>query len=138
MAIERTRPEEVSMSSEPEKIPAGDNGNGAPEQVNPLAEERDSYVRRWSQISSELPEDFSRHHINFARDYFRAQLRIARGQKKKARRILNGLVDRTGYKEFEKENRPILAAIDYAVRGTSHWEDDLRKKVEPAFRIKKS
>lgn len=135
MQREQERLRRVSLNPEPTEFPPGDNGNGAPGEVGQLRRQVDSYVRHWTRIEAELPEDFNRHHIKFVKDYFRAQLRIAQGRNKKARRILTGLVDRTGYKEFEKANRPILAAIDIAVRGSSNWEDELKRKVEPAFRI---
>lgn len=126
----------VVLRNSPETTQLDNDGSGSKKRL--LKEERNTYVRYWSQISSELPDNFDPHHVGFVRDYFRAQLRIAKGKKRKARRILDGLVKRTGYKEFEDNNRPILAAIDIAVRGSTNWEDDYRRKIEPAFRIDKS
>ena len=136
MAVERTRSKNISMNSEPEGIPAGNNGNGIPEEETSLVKEKNSYVRHWSMIVSELPEDFSPHYLGFVRDYFRGQLRIARGQRKKAKRIIDGLVKRTGFVEFEDQNQPLFAAIDIVVRGSTNRRDFKGKQIEPAFRIK--
>ncbi|MGB6839239.1 MAG: hypothetical protein WBE27_03165, partial [Microgenomates group bacterium] len=62
-------------------------------------------------------EDVDPHYERFLKGYFKAQLRIADGQKVRAREIFDGLVKKKGYKEFEKENQALLAAIDIVVRG---------------------
>ncbi|MEK7112808.1 MAG: hypothetical protein AAB875_05790 [Patescibacteria group bacterium] len=100
-----------------------------------LKEVKHLYARSWADISSKLPEDFSPHYENFARSYFRAQLRIAKGQKRRASEILRGLDKKAGYLEFEQSNLPLLTAIDLAVRGTTNWSDNLGKPVVPLFRF---
>ena len=114
------------MSSEIDKLI--ENGES-------LAEAKQLYARSWADIALRLPEDFNPHYEDFARTYFRGQLRIAKGQRRKAGRILRGLDERTGYKEFEKKNQPLLAAIDIAVRGSSSWQDDLKRPIKPLFRL---
>lgn len=136
MAVERTKSKSISMNSEPERIPVGNNGNGIPEEKTSLVKEKNSYVRHWTMIVSELPEDFSPHYLGFVRDYFRGQLRIARGQRKKAKRIIDGLVKRTGFVEFEDQNQPLFAAIDIAVRGSTNRKNFKGDPVEPSFTIR--
>lgn len=100
-----------------------------------LAEAKQLYARSWADIAAKLPEDFNPHHKGFARTYFRVQLRIAKGQKRRAGKMFRGLDERTGYREFENGNRPLLAAIDVAVRGITNWQDDLKRPVKPLFRL---
>ena len=90
----------------------------------------DGYRHRWSEVTSHLPEDFNPHHRQFLRDYFRAQVRIAAGQKVRAAEIFNGLTKKTGYTDFENSERHLLAAIDLMVRGENRWG------VEPAWEVK--
>ncbi len=92
-----------------------------------LREIRTNWVLSWSDIRSRLPADFNPHHVRFLRDYFRAQLRIKRGQRTKAQRIFDGLEKRIGYPEFEDMQREWLAAVDVAVRGTTN------RDIPPAF-----
>lgn len=92
----------------------------------------------WAEIAAHLPRDFNRHHKDFVRTYFRVQVRIAKGQKKRAREIFRGLEKKTGYNEFEEVNKPLLAAIDVAVRGSSNWVDESRKPIQPLFRLNHS
>ncbi|OGM04465.1 hypothetical protein A2129_01445 [Candidatus Woesebacteria bacterium GWC1_42_13] len=92
-------------------------------------------VSSWAEIAAHLPADFNRHHVGFARDYFRVQLRLAKGQKKRAREIFRGLEKRNGYNEFETTNKRLLAAIDLAVRGSTNWVDESRQPVDPLFRL---
>jgi len=89
----------------------------------------------WADIAAKLPVDFNPHYNNFARTYFRVQLRISRGQKRRASEIMRGLVERTGYKEFEENNMPLLAAIDIAVKGSSSWQDNLKNPIRPLFTL---
>ena len=114
------------MSSEIDKLI--ENGES-------LAEAKQLYARSWADIALRLPEDFSPHHKDFARTYFRAQLRIAKGQRKRSRDIFRGLIKRAGYQDFEDGNLPLLAAIDIAVRGSTSWQDNLKRLVKPLFRL---
>ena len=93
-----------------------------------VTEAKKGYAGCWVEVESQLPENLNPHHKAFVRDYFRAQLRISRGQKTKASRIFKGLDKRAGYLEFEDANQPLLSAIDVAVRGNTH-----RKDVVPSF-----
>jgi hypothetical protein len=95
-----------------------------------VEEARRVYAKSWADIKIQLPKDFSPHNIGFVRDYFRVQLRIARGQKVRAKELMSGLVKRTGFEEFESSNESILAAIDIAVRGSTN-----RDGVKPAFKL---
>jgi hypothetical protein len=92
------------------------------------------FTSSWADIAAKLPDDFDPHHKNFARTYFRVQLRIARGQRKRAGQIFRGLKEKHGYLEFENQNKPLLAAIDIAVRGNTNWADELRRPIVPSFR----
>jgi len=95
----------------------------------PVTEVKKRYMGGWVQIESQLPENFNPHHKAFVKDYFRAQLRISRDQRTKARRIFKGLKERAGYLEFEEANQEFLSAIDIAVRGITH-----RKYITPSFK----
>lgn len=94
-----------------------------------LEETRNHFVKSWSQISSKF-KDVNPHHRQFLRDYFRAQLRFAQGKTTKGRRIMEGLVKRVGYEEFEENNLPLLASIDLFVKGETRLWD-----VEPAWDV---
>ena len=89
----------------------------------------------WGDIAAKLPEDFNPHYEDFARTYFRVQLRIAKGQRTRAKEIMRGLVKKAHYKEFEDNNLPLLAAIDIAVRGNSSWKDNLLNPIRPLFTL---
>ncbi len=104
---------------------------------NPVkfSEAKNHYVRCWSDIASHLPNDFKPRYNDFVRGYFRAQLRVAKGQRVRAREIFKGLDRRRGFKEFEKDNQSLLAAIDIVVTGKSNRSDDLKRPIEPLFRI---
>lgn len=82
-----------------------------------LPKERRGRMRTWSEMSSYLPDELNPHHLKFFRSYFRAQLRIAEGKKKKAQEIFKGLVKKPGYNEFETQNKLLLAVIDIGARG---------------------
>lgn len=96
-----------------------------------FGEMRMRWASSWADIKSHLPEGFNPHHVGFLRDYFRAQLRIQRGQKTKAQRIFDGLEKRPGYREFEDKRREWLAAVDLAVRGKTN------QNITPAFVLDK-
>lgn len=104
-----------------------------------LEEARHSYATSWSAISGRLPRSLGESQIHLVRDYFRVQLRVARGQRVKARRILQGLDKKHEFKKFEEHNQSILAAVDIAVRGVTHRiKDDSGNPIEPAFRLNHS
>lgn len=86
-------------------------------------------INSWAYIAIKLPEDFNPHYRRFLRDYFRAQLRVAQGNKIRARRIFEGLEKRAGYREFEEKCESYLAAVDLAVKGSTRWH------ARPAFTI---
>lgn len=100
-----------------------------------LEETRRGYAKSWAEIKGHLSEDFNKHHLGFVRDYFRVQLRIAKGQKVRAKEIMNGLVKRTGFEEFEMNNEPILAAVNIAVRGSTNRKELNGKPIKPAFTL---
>ena len=85
-----------------------------------LPKERRGRMKNWSEMSSYLPDELNPHHLKFFRSYFRAQLRIAEGKKKKAGEILEGLVKKPGYNEFEMQNKLLLAVIDIGARGKTN------------------
>ncbi len=93
------------------------------------SEQKKAWVNNWGQIDGHLPEDFNSHYEEFVWQYFRAQLRIARGQMVKAGRIMDDLDGQPGFREFEEKNESLLAAIEIAVRGKTN------RRVEPLFRL---
>ncbi len=101
------------------------------ESSNNVLKVRKGKVRSWSELSSYLPEDVNPHDVKFIRTYFRGQLRIAEGRKKKAREIFIGLDRKVGFKDFEEANSPLLAAIDIVVRGSTNR----RLFEKPSFRV---
>jgi hypothetical protein len=100
-----------------------------------LKDEARLYAKGLSDISSKIPQDVLRENENFIKTYFRAQLRIAKGQNTRAKEILNGLDKKTGFLKFEEKNEPLLAAIDIAVRKTTNRKDERRNPIEPLFRL---
>lgn len=101
-----------------------------------LSEHKRLYSHSWADVSSYLPEDLDPNFKKFVRDYYRAQLRIANGAHKKAKRILDGLDKRHGFREFEMKNQPLLTAIEMAVRGNSTRVDPMTgEKVKPLFTV---
>ena len=74
----------------------------------------------FSELSHHLPKDRNPHYENFLKGYFNAQLRIARGQKVRAKEIFEGLDKKKDYKDLEKHNQALLAAIDIVVRGATN------------------
>lgn len=100
-----------------------------------LNKEKQLYTRNLSEILSKVPEEIKKDHKSFISSYFRAQLRIAKGQRKRAAEILNGLDRKTGFAEFEEEHASLLAAIDIAVRGSSNRKDSLGEPLTPLFRL---
>lgn len=116
---ERVVQEDVSIETEEIRKPS-----------NNVLETRKGKIKQWTELSYYLPKDVDPHHKRFLKGYFRAQLKIADGQKVRAREIFDGLVKKKGYEEFEEENQALLAAIDIVVRGFTN-----RKPVGgPGFR----
>ena len=105
--------------------------------VQSFAEAKKELARNWAMISACIPEDLDPHYKNFVRGYFRAQVRIEAGDKKRGRRILEGLDKITGFKEFEDSNQELLAAIDIAVRGRTNRVDEIDNPIEPLFVLDK-
>ncbi len=101
--------------------------------VQNFKEAKKELTRSWAVLSTYIPENLNPHYKKFVRDYFRAQVRIETNNKKKARRILDGLESRTGYSEFEAKHENLLAAIDIAVRGQTNRVDEIGKPIEPLF-----
>jgi hypothetical protein len=95
-----------------------------------LGEIKHRYAQFWSEIKTKLPEKLSPEEKNFARGYFRAQLRLRLGRKVRAGKIFRSLDKNEHYLKFEDNNHSLLAAIDLAVRGETRWSD-----VEPLFRM---
>lgn len=87
---------------------------------NNFIEKNRGKVKRWSQITPHLPEDVNPRVLKFIRGYYNAQLLLADGKRVKARRKFEGLVKKVGFKDFEKENQQLFAAIDIVVRGSTN------------------
>lgn len=94
---------------------------------------------RWSLIIDHIPA-----HLliegrgNLLKDYYRAQLRIARGQKIRAKGILGGLIKDKIFLSLEEQHEDLLAAIDFAARGGSNRRNFKGEPVEPLFRLNHS
>ena len=89
-----------------------------------------------SLVFSHIPEDLLMEgRENILKDYYRAQLRIARGQKIRAKEILNGLDKNQIFLNLEKEHEGLLVAIDIAARGKSNRRDFKGEPIEPLFRL---
>lgn len=101
--------------------------------TNNVVEKRKGQVKSWSDLSSYIPKEVKPEHIDFLRTYFRAQLRISEGRVDKAGTIINGLVKRPGFSDYEKQNQQLFAAIDVVVRGSTNRQ---LKDKNPAFRVK--
>ncbi|MEK7188843.1 MAG: hypothetical protein AAB685_03260 [Patescibacteria group bacterium] len=97
-------------------------------------EAKNSLVRSRAEISAKIPDEIDKGMRNLLMDYFRAQLRIAKGQKTRAREILKGLDKKPGFLDFEKNNEPLFAAIDFAVHGRTNRQDELGRPIKPLFK----
>ncbi len=89
-------------------------------------------------IRTRLPEDLTPGEEKLVNGYIRAQLRVASGRKKRARRIFKSLDQQPDFVKFEMSNQPLFAAIDIAVRGATNRKDWNDKPVKPLFIIEKS
>lgn len=101
----------------------------------PIGETKQRLAKHWSDITLHLSDEYNPHYKSFIRDYFRAQVRIEEGNRKKAGRILSGLDKRPGYMEFEAKNEHLLAAIDIAVHGNTNRVNELGEPVKPSFEV---
>jgi len=106
------------------------------ELLSTLGITKERLAKHWSDINLQLPEEFNPHYRSFIRDYFRAQLRIEEGNRKKASRILSGLDKRPGFTQFEFKNEQVLAAIDIAVHGSTKRVDELGEPLKPSFKVR--
>ena len=102
--------------------------------TNNHIEKRKGQVRNWSELKSYIPQEVKPEHLDFLRTYFRVQLRIALGRKEKAKEMIEGLLKREGFREFEERNEPLFAAIDMVVRGETGRANYLKQE-KPAFKV---
>lgn len=92
-----------------------------------------------SLVFSHIPVDLLREgRENVLESYYRAQLRIARGQKTRAKEIINGLVKNQIFLNLEKNHEDLLVAIDIAARGGSNRRNFKGEPIEPLFRLNHS
>lgn len=92
-----------------------------------------------SLVFSKIPNDLLvGGRENVLKSYYRAQLRIARGQKIRAKEILNGLNDKQIFIDLEEKNPDLLAAIDIAVKKTTNRRNFKGDPIEPLFRLNHS
>lgn len=97
---------------------------GARVRIDDSLGERIGRVCDFGEMKGFLPDGLSKSTLNFLKTYFRAQQRIEEGRTKKAREILNGLDKKTGWEEFENQNKELLMTVDVAVRGDTNWDKE--------------
>lgn len=120
MAIERTRPEEVSMGSEPERIPVGNNGNGTVES-NPNLLSRHRILILQSSIAGE--------------DSYRPLVLNESSQEPEALFLLtelDRLSEKVGsYGRYEKTRQKLKRPIHGGRRRSSRQVAEALKKLKP-------
>ncbi len=84
-----------------------------------IPEERQGKVHDFGEMKGFFPDSLGEGEINFLRRYFRVQLNIQKGKRKSATKEMLGLAKRTGWNEFEEQNKELLAKVDIAVRGVT-------------------
>jgi hypothetical protein len=84
-----------------------------------VPEGRRGHVHDFGEMRSFLPSDLHEGVLNLLKDYFRVQLEYEKKHSVSALEMRQGLLRRTGWKEFEAENEVLLATVDIAVRGVS-------------------
>jgi len=88
-----------------------------------IPEERQGKVHDLGEMKGFFPDSLGEGEINFLKRYFRVQLNIQKGKRKSAKKMMDGLAKRTGWNEFEEQNKELLAMIDIAVRGETRQFD---------------
>lgn len=79
--------------------------------------ERHGKVHDFGEMKGFFPNSLREGEMNFLKQYFGVQLEIQKGKRKGATEKMRGLANKTGWNEFEEQNKELLAMIDIAVRG---------------------
>ena len=90
-----------------------------------IPKERHGKVHDFGEMRGFFPNSLREGEINFLKRYFRVQLNIQKGKRKSATKEMLGLAKRTGWNEFEEQNKELLAMVDIAVRGETRQFDTL-------------
>lgn len=90
-----------------------------------IPKERHGKVHDFGEMRGFFPNSLREGKINFLKRYFRVQLNIQKGKRKSATKEMLGLAKRTGWNEFEEQNKELLAMVDIAVRGETRQFDTL-------------
>ncbi len=77
-------------------------------------------IRDWVTIQTLLPEDLAEGEMRLLKSYYRAQLKIVHGQKKKAGKLLDRLDNICGFQDLEENRGELFKVIDLAVRGETN------------------
>jgi hypothetical protein len=88
-----------------------------------IPEERHGKVHGFGEMEGFFPDSLGEGEMNFLKEYFRVQIKIQKGRRKRAKEKMDGLADKTGWNEFEEQNKELLAMIDIAVRGETRQFD---------------
>ena len=88
-----------------------------------IPEGRHGKVHGFGEMRGFFPDSLGEGEMNFLKEYFRVQIKIQEGKRKRAKEKMDGLAKRTGWNEFEEQNKELLAMIDIAVRGETRQFD---------------
>lgn len=92
-----------------------------------IPEDRKGKVKDFSEMKSFLPNSLREGELNFIKSYFRVQLRVSEGRRKKATEMYRGLEKKTGWEDFAKDRVDLLVLVDLAARG------ETKEFYEPVF-----
>lgn len=88
--------------------------------IKDFPEGRIGKVRDWGEMKSFLPNSLKEGEMNLVHGYFKAQLKIAEGNVKKADKIFDALDKINGFQRLENEREDVFINIDIAVRGSTN------------------
>lgn len=82
-----------------------------------VPEGRRGKVKDFGEMKSLLPNSLSNAQIKLLKAYFHVQVTSRGGARNKAIEMMRGLVNKSGWKELERERRDLLALVDIGARG---------------------
>jgi hypothetical protein len=80
-------------------------------------ERADGSVPGWAEIASKLPDSLTPRELKLVHGFYTAQVRMAKGQEKKARKVFDGLDSQPDYRSFEDSHEDLLEGVKKKVRG---------------------
>lgn len=88
-----------------------------------VPEARQGKVRDFGEMKGFLSNSLVPGEEKLLKEYFRVQVTLQGGARRKAREMMRGLVQKSGWDELDNERRDLLATVDVAVRGETRQYD---------------